>query len=196
MKIQLIKLEDTNILVSDEKIDEGHYVYHKKYGMFRFETLEQGNISHQCKKIIAGIPDLPQIDYSSLSLEDKEKLNLFREDRIIASAQSYALDKCRDNISCLTKIKRAFEDGMELCDKESEKQFTFQDMVKIVQSMNGAPSDISDESAKSIVEKFVNEKRTLNIKVEMENLYDDDNNLLLVELPAIRNNSIKLLKIL
>lgn len=246
MKVQLIKLKDRNILVSDEPIKEYEWVYHEKYGAFIFEQLEQGNIIHQCKKIIAGVDKLPEIDYSELSTEDLDRLGIevqYDYDAVGKMKMNDALKafKIKHGYDLSTKEDRSngdeyleynsygivgdkvsllyFEQPMvgpsssqfvefevPLIDESYPKifrrkefddnRFTLQDMVEIVQSMNGAPSTISDESAKGIVERFINRKRTFDVEIEVENFYDDDNNMEIVELPAIKNNSIKLLKVL
>lgn len=75
MEFNLIKLENKFILVSDEGINEGDRI-------IRLSNLEQSiandewdNDTHDdWRKIVAGIPDLPSIDFSSLSEEDCKKI--------------------------------------------------------------------------------------------------------------------------
>lgn len=242
MKTQLTKLHDRNILISDEEIKQYDFVYHEKYGLFHFDVLEQGNISNQCKKIIAGLNELPQIDYSELSKEDLDRLSIVVEYDYDAVGEMKIKDALKafrikhgydlstkedrsngrdylefnsygiigDKVSLLY-IEDTIHDStysvefeVPLIDESypkrfrhkgfDEKQFTFQDMVELVQSMCGAPSHISDESAKGMVERFIKSKKTINIEVEFDNDYEEPKGDIII--PKVTNNSIKILKVL
>lgn len=64
-----------------------------------------------------------------------EEQNTNIEDRVIVLSQQYALEKCKDNMSALTKVKVAVEYGFKVCyeqfQKESfDKKYTLDDMKK------------------------------------------------------------------
>ena len=67
--MKLIKLQDKFILVSDEEIKEGDWII-DTLSMEIVCWWDGNNFDKYDKKIIAGIPELPSIDFSLLSEED------------------------------------------------------------------------------------------------------------------------------
>lgn len=174
MKAQLILLPENPIIVTDALIEENDFAYHKDgyvskvYG-FNLDAikLEDGQRwTNDCKKVVAGLPDLPEISFNGFAGELGYD-NL--ETRMIISAQQYALDKAEfgAGVGSLTKMKMAWEDGFKTAQDVDGKLFTKEDMVNcFIEGFHYEPKkEMLDDAASKYVDSLIQPK-VFDIEVE------------------------------
>lgn len=181
MELQLILL-DTPIIVSNEEIKEGDKCYHidlnkgeidTVYDKTKYHTWTDNGVDkdRMFRKIIAGLPELPQINWNGLESEfgyvDVEKLaNNTWDDNHITERRAY---------------QQGFKKAQELNDKKS----TLEDMKEAMKNVSLEILTIDGElnsGSPAIVYKWIKryieslpKHRAFSIEVEMESYYDDLN---------------------
>lgn len=99
IKTKLIKLTDKFILVSDEKIKEGDWYWTPikrsiEQCIRKLLIIKDGENDKEQFKIIAGIPELPSIDFSLLSEEDCKRIGWIDVEKLANNTiESYYGDK-------------------------------------------------------------------------------------------------------
>lgn len=194
MKTQLILLAEP-ILVSDEEINEGDNVLDNVYRIWTNiescwlkpmkDAIKNQSIHYMPKgKIIAGIPELPLIDFSALSKEDCKKIGWVDVEKL---ANDYAIATKSPN---RTAHKFGFIEGFKTAQSLNEKKFSEEGILKA----------IAEAQYFSDIIHILRKPKIIDVEVEMEDLndYDDDetDGLLPILRPKITNNSIKIIKIL
>lgn len=202
MKLKLIML-DKPILVSD-KIIKDVRPYYGKYHIEKMSIINKfpnylTDLS-ECKLIIAGIPELPSIDFSALSEEDCKKIGW-------VDVRELSYRYAEENAGGDTDVEVcAYLEGFLKAQSLNDKKFTEEDMC----SMFMAGRDMIDDTtfafknssdALKRLKKSISKPKVFNIEVEMEK--DFENHPELVgnpreewEYPKIENNKIKITKIL
>jgi hypothetical protein len=123
MKATLIVLKDNLVLVNDDKIEKGWFIT-KDFVLYNINKDNELNIGDGDKKVIAKSPNI------KLSSQLSEKIGYVGEDNIIVMAQQYALDKCQDNMSALTKVKNAVEYGFEKAQELNKNKYSIDDIIR------------------------------------------------------------------
>ena len=210
------------IVVSDDEIKEGD-LYLNGNGVFKCSNKESGtcelavnSLAKYNKKIIAGIPELPSIDFSALSDEDCKRIGWVDVEKLAhkAAQQRFRLTHIPlDNIheyggEILTFIETwmmGFKTAQSLNDKKfTEKQMidaVLQGMQKGMAIMNDIPETDNDWINNYV--KRLAQPKVFDIEVEMEektNWIETNNGMTSTPvnylIPKITNNSIKITKIL
>ena len=217
MKTQLVLL-DVPIIVSDEKFTSlpKDTIYYDGEGNFR--KWGTGNCySLSAKKIIAGIPELPSIDFNGfekelgiINLEDLARefmSNYPLTERMFASMLSgdYTNNTNSDGyklfLKCLTEFHTHFQ-------KQNEKKFSLEDIRKAVEY--GATMSKRMFEKKNIDDycKEVNKPKVFDVKIEGELLwynsrfggcwqpFPDETATIRKFEPKIVKNSIKIIDVL
>lgn len=196
MNYQLIMLPNP-ILVSDEEIKEGWF-YHPNGSIFPVTPAYlKGPISSGImKKVIAGIPELPQLDLSLVADE-------------IGYMDVGKLAKAEHQFNHKTVNEIAFRLGFEEGFNANPKKYTEEDIRKAIKY--GIDSSIGythstdymtkEELGKitQIEEKFISslsEPKVYNVEVEMMYKNGRGHGLIQTNIPNISNNTIKVTKIL
>lgn len=210
MKIQLILL-DTPIIVSDEKFE--------KKDLICFVDLENNFVVEVCKnidnynidtkKIIAGLPELPSIDFNGfeeqLGVIDVEKLALKEVPDIIIKGIDIDLSNTR----------KRFIEGFKAAQKLNEKKFSLADIEKAIE-LARVISDGKDKfeldcitgltevcthnwctkSVEEIVQKL-SQPKVFDIEVETEKEFNGEpkGEMEFFERPKVENNKIKIIKV-
>jgi hypothetical protein len=217
MKTQLIILSEQTIIISDENIEtlkKGDTYYD---GEGNFRTWGTGNMySLSSKKILAGIPELPSIDYNNLEeqfgIVDVEKL-----------AENYARKQCEDLYSKIGiaghswgwetafDFKEGFKAAQQLNDKKFSEGDMYNSFVEGVRSMrlqahrDGNEFDSFDDFFESL-----SKPKVFDIEIEMmlqvrhgiewhdlpNQEYGNDPEGIYQKVPKITNNQIKIIKVL
>lgn len=211
MKTQLILLA-TPIIVSNEavKLDEWCIEIHNgpslapkttpKFtdGMGNTWWLRQMNMNCQandpeCKKVIAGLPKFPSIDF-----------NGFEEQLGIIDVNKLAKEKCKE-IDDFGFSEKGFIEGFKAAQKLNEKNNIFEDLNVLLHSKKHCFTfpDGFREFQKSIID-YLTQPKVFDIEVEMEDVHfrvvksykgvpvGGES----IQQPKITNNSIKIIKVL
>lgn len=198
MKLQLIMTEPPIIVDLDAKIELNKKFYSKEFNCI--DTLLKGGVINEdlCFKIIAGLPKLPNIDFSSLSEEDCKKIGYVDVEKL---ANSYI--KKLSNVPehyILKYAKEDFIEGFKLAQQMNDKKYSEEDMKKAIEMATHInPSDTNRfYSSEEIIQSLI-QPRVYDIEVEMEtktlmkpcDVYSET-----VSYIKTTNNSIKITKIL
>lgn len=121
---KLIKLRDKFILVSDERIKEGDYAYDTERCIIS-RIIGKGSIRNY-KKIIAGIPKLPSIDFSLLSEKDCKTIGWVDAEKFYIKPD---LDEDSKSVTAfIDGYYYGFEDGFNKAQFLNDKMFSLEDM--------------------------------------------------------------------
>lgn len=216
MKTQLIKMPEQSIIVSDEWIGEGDQCYviksHKdlvKGDIFQFNGSYA--VNNDCiKKIIAGLSNLPIIDYNGL----EEKYGLINIDFLVGEATKKQMirllgnESKEDVLDDIQKRQYYFRKGFKTA--QSLKQFNLDDIKKAVKTGIVIAKHFQDQKAIDIeIDKYLDFKSKpiiFDIEIEVESnfiikdnpdYFNYDNGEKLnpnIGKPKITNNSIKIIK--
>ena len=161
MKTKLIKLQDKFILVSDEVIKEGDSIYSfKSKNVFKadsIEYMEKHNMiedfdksfyinSNQSKKIIAGIPELPSIDFSLLSEEDSKTIGWVDVEKLSYKLFPYMEGSCDGNdIDMNFGFRNGFIEGFKAAQSLNDKMFSLDNVVSILDDIQKDLADYQNE---------------------------------------------------
>ncbi len=191
MKLQLIMLPNP-IVVSDEKVT-GVTAYNSESKQIEV-FCSHPKYDEWGLKIIAGIQQLPSIDFSALSEEDCKKIGWVDVEKL---ARSYAkihptkdIDEEERYFNSNCKYYDAFKEGFKAAQSLNEKKFSEEDLIKAY--LSNSPTD--EKGVKSFIQSL-SQPKVFDVEVEMKLLpqaYGHGE----YSQPKITNNSIKILKIL
>lgn len=203
MKTQLI-LFDIPIIVSDEavKIDEwcievynGQSLAPKETPRFTDEMgntwwLRQMNMNCQanypeCKKVIAGLPKFPSIDF-----------NGFEEQLGIIDVNKLAKEKCKE-IDDFGFSEKGFIEGFKTAQKLNEKKFSLEDIKKAFkEGLSYTTTKHYHDYSEDLFINSLSQPKVFDIEVEMEQYTQNYHKDIWYDRPKITNNSIKIIKVL
>lgn len=187
----------TNIPIERVKEIDKNYSTQKGYEWL-FTVHGSRNQYKSCEvkaKIIAGIPELPSIDFSALSEEDCKKIGWIDVKKLA--------DKESDKhfLFCKGEYLQGFIEGFKTGQYLSDKKFSEEELLdwiekhKYTWGIYNGNTAISYEGLKNFIQ-FLFQPKVFDVEVEMEDFYDEDNNMKVIQLPKITNNSIKITKVL
>ena len=171
----------------------------------------------ECQLIIAGIPELPSIDFSALSDEDCKKIGWVDVRKI---AQKYreekreqiiiGKDKVQGITACL-HAEQGYFDGFKTAQSLNDKKYSEEDMRKALWELgdvlfNNNQHGIKEDEPKKYFDTIIqslSQPKVFNIEVEMDfgvkdsGVYGSSSSSNISPIkPKITNNSIKITKIL
>ena len=200
MKTQLIMLK-TPVIVSDEYLKVMDWFYFNVDGIFDTLKVESefhlGRIENhkENKKIIAGLPDLPSIDYNGIDfgIVDVKKL-----------AYKYRTDKWKGMFSSEYKAAESgFIDGFKAAQSLNDKKFTLEDIKNAIKFFKTYQLTTDRDVFEKDINLFLgllSQHKIFDIEIEMEEdmreKYDVNPEFdeLFTPEPKITNNSIKIIK--
>lgn len=187
MKLQLILL-DTPIIVSDEKIEEKDLIcFVDLENNFVIEVCKNtDNYNIDTKKVIAGLPKLPQIDF-----------NGFEEQLGIVDVEKLAYEKFQDDGKHNNRDWQAigFIKGFKYAQKLNEKKFSFEDLRK---AFEAGQLDKSNNWYSGDFNQFIqslSKPKVFDIEVEMEQYTQNYHKDIWYDRPKTTDNKIKIIKI-
>lgn len=197
---KLIKLQDKYILVSDEEITpaDGSMVFWNNKILSNKISSFTGVDYSQCKKIIAGIPGYPQIDFSTLSEEDCKKIGYVDDIKKSVEYRNKLSNEGKSNWEAFIG-SIGFLEGFKIAQSLNDKMFSTEDIKKII---HWSTLDKDVRLTESEFLQSLQEPKIWNVEIEMEKVYEDvleGSEFILRpagKRPKITNNSIKLIKIL
>lgn len=204
MKLQLIMLPQP-ILVSDEKIKEGDYLYENISGIFG--PYEKGDVVENPKRIIAGIPELYSISYSdeaSKTLQERcgwvdvEKEFEKWENTIPTPIKTVLSDFALSHTYPVRGVLRNMFKAAQSINEKKFSEIDLYDFGLYLTSMATKEHDTIRESLDCFM-LSLSQPKVFDCLIEMEanTLPIDDDGLNFIGLkPKITNNSIKILKVL
>lgn len=212
MKIFLIMLADQIVLVSDQKIQEGDWCLDViAVGLGAKPRIRKASkhfaedVSGDAFKIIAGIPELPSIDFSDLSEEDCKKIGWVDIEKLAKEFSDQSFHKQGKN-----DLFDGFIEGSKISQSLNEKKFDLGDLeilFNYLSTQYGYGRLDTLEAFKHHFYKKVEELSNIKIfdaevemqtdwkdhtKVYMEALGDNVEDFEYSPQPNIANNSIKI----
>ena len=189
-------IDDTVFSFSDNNFFK---LYNDRYPESQIEELNQ---SKNYKKIIAGIPELPSIDFSALSEEDCKKIGWVDSEKL-------AVKECVCDTGDCVHVK-SYIKGFKAAQSLNEKKFSEEDVIDAIKKARlnqEFPSTYEQWDNKSII-KSLSQPKVFDCLVEMEDApnmdykpsfggaQDGPYNPMYIPSPKIANNSIKVLRVL
>lgn len=221
MKLQLIMTEPP-IVVNDEKVKDEDYIWTSDFVRKTKEVFNDWVVSDNidgteemtsytnCKKIVAGLPNLPTIDFSSLSEEDCKKIGYV--DVFALAENKYPLENALHMFST-NVIRTGFVEGFKLAQQMNDKKYSEEDILVdfCIKTFYSNPDPEGTDYDKCLIyaRNYINslkQPRVYDIEVEMEKVcrLEHSNERCIhcingcdkdFEIPKITNNSIKITKI-
>ena len=182
---------DTPIIVSDEEIKEGSK-YLDELFQISIAFKNRAGFYKDSKKIIAGLPELPSIDF-----------NRFEEQLGIVDVEKLSIEHCKPDYDKfggeLEYVERQYWiRGFQAAQKLNEKKFSLEDIKRLQQAIlcNHKDAIMDDEYGVN----FLSQPKVFDIEVEMEaksreRKYSDNSWVDSDYIPKITNNRIKITKI-
>jgi len=203
MNIQLIMMLPQPILVSYEPDVRDIFPYHVaeklttgEWTIWQVDNLNDIDERNQ-KKIIAGIPELPSVDFSALSEEDCKKIGWVDVEELAAE---YAVNDFDDYAYC------GFLEGFKTAQSLNEKRFNEEDVIHILDSINSEQlnevkmrNEYGAEKGKAfkyLINKLLPQPRVFDVQVEMDRIPADQAPGGWDVFPKITGGSIKVLRLL
>ena len=211
MKTQLILLA-TPIIVSNDAVKEGEWCIEVHNGpslapkttpkftdeMGNTWWLRQMNMNCQandpeCKKVIAGLPKLPSIDF-----------NGFEEQLGIIDVNKLAKEKCKE-IDDFGFSEKGFIEGFKAAQKLNDKKFGEKEVTeavsKVLKLWGTSCINIMGEANIEFlaeIEMALSKSKVFDIEIETEKGFDEKlkGEMDFFERPKITDNSVKILKVL
>lgn len=212
MKTQLILL-DTPIIVSNEKFE--------KKDLICFVDLENNFVVEVCKnidnynidtkKIIAGLPELPSIDFNGF----EEQLGIIDVEKLSMSYLDMTYNLSYEHTTWQKTHEKTFIAGFKAAKKLNEKNFSLEDIEKAIE-LARVISDGKDKfeldcitgltevcthnwctkSVEEIVQKL-SQPKVFDIEVETEKGFNGEprGEMEFFERPKVINNQIKIIKV-
>ena len=221
MKAKLIKLQDKFILVSDEEIKEGDFLLINNEDVMQMKSSYDNDVSGEdiwvgdslngyatykdnCKKIIAGIEELPSIDFSLLSEEDCKIIGFVDVERLAKEAIQSKTNKIPIPTSYWMRevdmYERLWYEGFKTAQSLNDKMFGVKEVVELCKILISNPFEKCGKTYQELTDSYIQSlQQTWDVGVEMkrETLYSEDGLDYQGDLiPKITNNSIKIIKIL
>ena len=195
MKTQLI-FSDPPIIVSDEKIKENDWFYTECLDNI-FQATNFPLSATDAKKIIAGLPDLPSIDFSLLSEEECKTIGYVDAEKIFPTNKKGSM--WMPNAHEVTNQYR--QEGFKKA-QSLEKKYSLEDMRNFCEYYTKGITNSIWDSMEEYIQSL--QQTSWDVEVEMEEGEDylagmaGSNEIWAAhpDEPKITNNSIKVLKIL
>ena len=206
MKYQLIMLPEP-ILVSDEMPDSGDWCLNpdNRPEMFGYDyraiyTTEQ---ILTCKKIIAGISELPSIDFSGLTEEECKKIRWVDIQTIISPILNKKAET--NNSIDLDAYALGLIDGFKTSQSLNDKKFSLED-VRTMFGLGAANNHNGNPSFEEAIQS-ISQPKVFDVEIGLEQLChqtglpcgfpcNGEDNCKKSLYPKITNNSIKIIKVL
>jgi len=222
MKTQLIVLEQGNILVSDKTENTGgklimylgetleHFPKQGTPEMYKFSTspntIYVGKPANNYWVVIASdfLSELPNIDYSALSEEDKKRIGYIDVEKL-------AFDSCiksqNYNYSDIGEkdYNDGFIEGFKKAQSLNNEKFSKEDIEEILYIIDSENSGLSSEQRLSEISKHIKslQQKSFDVEIEMKIPFIDGvtdggrvRRFYGASLPKITDNKIKLIKLL
>ena len=193
MKAQLILL-DTPIIVSDEEIKNVKpYLgkWHLEKGIINKFPDYLTDLS-ECKLIIAGLPNLPSIDFNGL----EEKFSIIDVEKL---AETHALSHVGKKTDEFIFIKIAFQYGFNAAQSLNDKKYSLEDMINAYRKGEQVRySKIGEAVLEKEFIQSLSQPKVFDVEIEMkrERLYTNDGLDYEGDLkPKITNNQIKIINV-
>jgi hypothetical protein len=173
MKTYTLIMLPEPIIISDEEIKQGDWYYTKPFTNLSIRQCIDNSYSFEhCKKIIAGIPELPQIDFSSLSEEKCKEIGYVNVVKMVK--ELYPFDSVGFPTTSLSE-RIAFKRGFKACQSLNEKRYSEEDMRKAFnanelrkeESYNGG-EDYEDVPMYDSFEEFIKSLQPKSFQVEID----------------------------
>lgn len=220
--MKLIKTEDKFILVSDEEIKEGDwciatYPHPTEHYLVQANNIVLGNVEHGkqllfshnnltheirfCKKIIAGIPELPSIDFSLLSEEDCKTIGWVDVEKLADSLVNKVLleeGKYWNDQDAREPVYYGIIEGFKSAQSLNDKRFSLEDMAGLLKYEYNNPMT---GDYKTVTKNYIQslQQTSWDVEVEMEEILPSNGNVHDWNKPIqpkITNNSIRIVKIM
>lgn len=198
MNIQLIMLSQP-ILVSDEAINAEDW-FRDEFGIrqARWNTYEPENKKTQWK-VIAGIPELPKIDFSALSEEECKKIEW-----IDVNSEWLKFAKKASTLPNFDSVNLSigFMGGFKAAQSLNEKKFSLEDMKLCWDTAYKEASEFPNRGIYTPNVEFedfiqsIAKPKVFDVEVEVIMMSDKKGGLKPSNIPKITNNSIKITKVL
>ena len=168
------------IVVSDEEIKEGD-LYLNGNGVFKCSNKESGtcelavnSLAKYNKKVMAGIPELPSIDFSALSDEDCKRIGWID------------IKKISDKVDMVSTLRdeRIFTQGFKTAQSLNDKKLTEEDMLYLAKNLS---REMFFYTGSNIIEKSVDITIKILQQLKQPKVFDIE--------ATLENNSIKITKI-
>lgn len=198
----IIKLKDKYLLLSDKEIKESDWYFDStdKEGLYPvYQRSQAPKFYSGCKKIIAGIPELPSIDFSLLSEEDYKTIGYIDVEKL-------AYEYYTSNEHYRAADAFHFSNGFKKAQSLNDKMFSLEDMREaIAEAWNSCEDNENGETFTQCFNRIIQslQQNVWDVEVEMEFVedpsdYNSNPQKLLPSIfkPKITNNSIKVLRIL
>lgn len=212
-KYQLVVFRDGRMIaVSDEEIQYTYPMHVAErlttgaWDIWQVDNPNDEDRENQ-KKIIAGLPDLPKIDFSNLSEEECKRIGLLHAETTFKKYFEFEEDENFPNTDGDRNIIEYFEEGLRAAQSMSDKKWTDEDMFNIAIISGGsykAGGFRTEEQIKKYIQ-YLSQPKVFDIELEWKcSLCGGENyhkmscktDSLRTEEPKITNNSIKITKIL
>ena len=199
-------------------------LHSRLYGSTNLYSGMNGGICHgieDSKKIIAGIDNLPKIDFNSLSLDDSKKINVFNIDKLAKINCNIQLDLILDEKERHYKNYQKYDgfiEGFKNALDITERSFTKKDMINFATLLsnyrlfNRKPSKEieyfstrpdfkkTNYSVEEYLDIFINKNNHLLFNIDIDTVsntfYNEETTEeTTLDIPNIVNNTIKITKI-
>jgi hypothetical protein len=207
MEYRLIKAKEQFLIVSDEEIKIGDFVWDGRYNPqepdYPFYNVEETDDipakNFTDKKIIA---QQNQIDFSSLSEEEQKKIGWF--DKVSLSMESTKhqtfANGQHEEIVAQIYYRKSFQKAQELL---SDRMFTIEDMIDFARMCreNDSHKVLKDEELLQTTDLFeqwnkMDQPKSWEIEIEMDFVHTDHVEGGFEYFPKLTNGKIKILKLL
>lgn len=210
MKTQLILL-DTPIIVSDEEIKEGNWCIDKSNCIYKQETDKVFEIFTGARKIIAGIPELPSIDFNGF----EEQLGIIDVEKLAIDEVDGTIENDIDNIYC-----NGFIEGFKAAQKLNKNKFSLEDIKEAIHLTRNLRKlnitlktnilelhEYENKQVEEIISKL-SQPKVFDVEIETETKwfnsrfggswqpFPDATSTISEKFPKVINNKIKIIKIL
>lgn len=203
MKTQLIKIQDDFILVSDEEIKEGDFIGYSTLKVFVPVQYLGGDLTKTERKIIAGIPELPLIDFSALSEEELKIIGWVDVEKLAKEKYQYVSENPPHVIITPENKLEGFIEGFKAAQSLNDKTFSLEDMFACFNLGIEFCEDEVHKFRKKEFNKFIQslQQTSWDVEVEMEDIggyrQDSMNGCWISKWqPKITNSSLKVTKII
>lgn len=205
------------IVVSDEEIKDGDSLYYASTNVVFRNYMSETPRRKDDYKIIAGIPELPTIDFSALSEEECKNIGWVDVKKLAYNHRRKYQDSFDGMNECIMNDaihqQKGFIEGFKAAQSLNEKNFSEEDLIKAIElaceegmliqrTLNDKvklPFNRIIEYRKNYIQSL-SQPKVFDIEVEMGSmrLNSDGEEIGFPDMtqPKITNNSIKILKVL
>ena len=193
MKLQLIMLPQP-ILVSDEEIKDGDSLYYATTNVILKNYVSETPRRKDDYKIIAGIPELPSIDFSALSEEDCKKIGWVDIEKLADKYSNFERASKWGDI-----VRNAYKEGFKTAQSLNEKKFSEEQIRYLVSSVTEFMSHHEPEEFDGWFEeklKILSQPKVFDVEVEVDFVHTDHVIGGFEYFPKVTKNQIKITKII